>query len=386
MYAAGVTTEEAVLQRWIGAVDQLAPEERPDPERLRAVAIELGLPDDVVELAEQRARELHDEALMLQGKGRHTDARHTLQRAVELVPWSLEMRQALDGLQGPPRARVPWGAAAAGLLVIVGGAMWLARPGASHIVPVGAARTPAPRVVEAPKTPLPAGPTELDLPLRIVGELPEGALLTAQTAYHAYPSQGSWNVESAIQLVAGAEGIAAVVLDAALVDAEGVIASERVELIGSSDPGIYHGERAIEDLLILSSLHRVPDALQLTVQRVQTVPGEGLYGPERVITGLPEGVSLKVHERRAECRVSFRGRVACEGVFVVENTGRVALDTLKLTARFGRTSVTDDSWVVATRDPWLAPGDRQPVLFIEIFEGEIPEGDWTFEVATLSTP
>lgn len=383
-----------MLQRWIGAVDQLADDEQPDAERMRAVAIELGLPEDIVELAEQRAAVLRDEALHHQRQGRHTAARATMQRALELVPWSASMRAELEGLQGPPAARVSWGLAALGLVAVALVAMWVARPSGTSgsgfglpEVPSEAPRVVAPRAAPQASVPLPPGPSALDLPLRVVGELPAGAVLLADTGYRAYHGQGSWNVSSAVRLVAGEEGIAEARFRADLVDAEGVITSGEVVLIGDSDPAVFEGERAIDDLLLLSSVHRVPEALVLTVERVQIAAGRGLYGVERPITGVPQGVGLVLHERQASCaRSALLHRVTCKGVFVAENTGEVALKTLKLRVRFGTSSSTDETWVVASRDAPLAPGDRQPVLFIEIFEGEVPDGPWTFEAVELSTP
>lgn len=368
-----MTTEETALRRWIDAVDRLTPESHPDREQLRAVAVELGLPEDVVELAERRAGELRREAEELTMAGQHHEARRRLQQAVELVPWSEPMRTALASHR-LPAARLPWAAAALGLLVVVGGAAWLARPS------VGPA--PIPRTT---RPPLPAGPAERMLPLRVVGELPEGAALSTDALYTAYISQGSWNVRAGVQLVAGNEAIDHAHFTVRIVDGDGVITTQALALIGDSDPAVYTGERAVEDVLILSEVPRLPTGFELVVDRVSTVPGSSSALTPMPVDGLPEGVGVVAHRRRAECRPHFQDRAVCEGVFVIENTGPAALDRLKLRAHLPG-GQHDDTWVVASGDLLLAPGDRQPVLFIEIFDGPVPSGDWRIEAVQARTP
>ncbi len=432
------------LQRWIDALDRLPDDQPPSREAMVAVATDIGLDPDVLEQAEAEAHDLGVQGRRFSEEGLHDDAVRTLDAALALQPWSNELRAdlgrallarhqhrptpadaervervarlliradpeadvgyaLLKGLSvpssAPPSARgVSWPVATAGML---GGAVVLAGLGVFVLDAVRG--VPNPPDVSDESTPAVAVDVpntrqigDLDVAIHRV-ELPD-ALKLEVTNVDLVPTSGGAGWIASVGVVAtNTEApeplvLSELVLSIEAVDAEGRhLAASDMALVEDSAPAIYPGDRVGADAYVRSTRATgTPTLLHVRIERVKTSPGSREPGPEVELEwpdGVPASVGVRLRAREAGTCGGSLIRF-CKGVYVVENTGTVPLDTLRVRAHFGTSGASDWTYAISGDGRALDPGERTPFRVIEQVGDTVDAATltpWRFEVEEVRT-
>ncbi|MCB9679049.1 MAG: hypothetical protein H6737_28365 [Alphaproteobacteria bacterium] len=412
------------LQAWIDAVDRLDAKSLPSRDEMRAVARDVGLDDGILERAADRAEELRVQGQRFLDSDLPAEAVGVLTQARTLEPWSLEILELLGrahlalwrasgdaaarsaaegvartlidaaadspagyailkGLQQQRRsALLPAILGGAALLGVVLGAGALWASSRTTAVEAGPVVAPAPATVHVG-----------DLDVRVVrGPLPDGMEVEV-TAAAVTPTPGGegWIVNVAAILRNGApQVVSGAVATVKALDAEGrIVASSDLELVASHDPALYQGDRADEETYLRGTRQLgQPTAIELEIARLDAQAGTRSVGepvPVEWKVEKPASVDVVVTRREGgECGDSL-GAVHCGGVFVVENTGSVPIEILKVDVDFGG-GKSGETYAIASRNRAVAPGEHTPFRVAKRIDAPAPPGPWRFVVTSLRTP
>jgi hypothetical protein len=413
------------LKAWIEAVDTLDTSHVPTAEEMLAVGRDLGLSDALFERAKAEATTLRVRGQQFLDNGLPNEAVQVLEQARALEPWALDgleqlgrahlvlyqttgtdqakdaaeriARSLIDRLpdspdgyellktlqQGRPRPRSFAVAGLVGAAFVMGAGLSVLWTGA------GPASPPSPQPTVA-VTQAPVG----EFPIRIErGALPDGVELSVTGVdFLQKPQSSGWFLTVGVLTTNTAPVVVEeLFLTIRALDADGkLLAAHDLEVTDANSPGLYQRDRKGGQAIIQSSADiGQPAQVAVHVERVKSeasTRGPGTPIPITWSTRQPADVDVALERREGgECKASL-GRSLCSGIFVVENTGTVPIETLKLQAVFGESGVTSESYGASSSGPALAPGERQPFRVIKFIDGPVPNEAWALSVIRVDTP
>lgn len=426
-----MTSDDAVLQRWVEAVDRLASDHVPTSGELEAVAHDLGLGADVLARATRRAEDLETQASGFLREGLVAEAVACRQTARDLEPWSVDRWVALGEAHLEAHRAAPTSATStavedvarhliqaaperqdgyrllAGVKEVARG-RWrrpLLTAGAVGVAGLlgwgvglqgGTARAPtvAPDVAQIPDPP-PPPPVERAEPAMamgpiahrvVTGPLPEGVTLEVVDAdFTPFVDSEGWSIGVAVRLDNGGQVVLQeVAAELRAFDTDGnLLATNALAVLSEHGAAVHPGERTGEHGYVTSTFRMGrPAWVEVAVVASKHHAGRGVQG-ERVPVDthmLGAGQAIELRLRQGACRPNpLMKQTFCDLDLVVENTGTVAFEMLKLEVELGP-DAKDSTWAVSSSEPPLQPGERQPVHIVEFVEVAHPPEGWTYTV------
>lgn len=378
------------LARWIDALDRLPTEGLPSREEAHAIAAELGLGEDVVERAAAEADDHRRRGNQLLDRGLTEEAVRELDLARTLDPWSDQVRVDLERTHLARRVSAGRPSRSPGLPVLL--AVLVTFP-LGVAVGYGLAPAPAQEIpVEASVVepePAPAAPTIPvglgEVAARLEPGVPDGVELEIARIELTKTGGGGWILSIGVLAhVETAQILSRLELLAEARDANGVrLASTEIGVVEDHEAPVHQGEQAQgHGYLRGTGDLGAPAEVVFRVAESEAHPGSSEPAEVVELAWPPEvDSSLRATIRRRSggtCRTSFGNSGFCEGLYVVENTGSVPIDTLKVAIQMGE--AVDETYAISGHGRAVLPGEKQTFRVIESIRTPLPETPWTWRV------